>query len=279
MAHQFRLENRAVVGLAGKDCTPFLQNIITCDVENLASSEARHGALLTPQGKILFEFILQRREEGYWIDVHADLADDFIKRLTFYKLRADVSIERTDKSVFVDLGRTQPNQDGWFADPRLADLGMRRYGDDPSLVDGTKAWNTHRIQVGVAELVEDYDPSSVFPHEAMFDHFAHGGVDFEKGCYVGQEVVSRMQHRGTARSRFIHVHAPSGQPLPEKGTDVSTADGKTIGTMGSSTGSGGLALVRLDRAAAAQTNDFAVRAGDTQVELQLPAYFPGAWPQ
>ena len=246
-----RLAGRSVFRVGGADARTLLQGLLTCDFDDIAPGKPQHGALLTPQGKILFEAIVhQSGDDAYLFDTDSELGSDFIKRLMFYRLRAKVSIEPADDLTVVAL--PGGHSDSLPDDPRLTALGARGVmpaGEAESYPAGDAAFHAHRIACGVAELGSDYPSGEVFPHEANHDQL--GGVDFQKGCYVGQEVVSRMQHRGTARKRFVPV-AIDGE-TPAMGTDV-TAGGKPIGTMGSSTGSSGLALLRLDRLEQALAN-------------------------
>ena len=223
------------------------------------------GALLTPQGKILFEFFVGRDETGFLLDTANAFATDLVRRLTFYKLRADVTVETADLTVSVTWGEGIESND-----PRVRGFARRVF--EP--VDGGDDYDAHRIALGLPELGRDYEPETVFPHEALMDQFVRGGVDFRKGCYVGQEVVSRMQHRGTARSRFVQV---SGARLPSMGTVV-TADDRAVGTMGSSVGERGLALLRLDRVAKAVAAGTPIMAGDGIVTAALPAFVSFTWP-
>ncbi len=269
MSQTAHLEDRALLSVSGEVATDFLQNLVTCDVEKLDVGGTTFGALLTPQGKILFEFLISKSDGGFLLDCRADMRDDLLKRLMFYRLRAAVDLSPDDRKVFV----TWENTDG--TDPREGALGKRFYGVDAETNATCEDWHANRISRGVPELGLDFSTSSVFPHEAMMDQFTSAGVDFSKGCYVGQEVVSRMQHRGTTRSRFVHVSGSA--PLPAMGTEV-VAQEKTVGTMGSSNGSHGLALVRLDRAGKARDIGAKVTSEDVELELQLPEFFAGEWP-
>lgn len=266
------LKDRAVLRVEGTDATHFLQNLVTCDVEGLSAGEATFGALLTPQGKILFDFFILRTDAAYLLDTSAARADDLLKRLTFYRLRADVKIEPAGLVVTVGWDAQAPSDA--FADPRLPELGWRALKGE--VADGDAAqWHARRIALGVPELLADFEPETTFPHEALMDQFASGGVAFTKGCYVGQEVVSRMQHRGTARSRYVKVAGSS--TLPARGADLTAADRK-IGAMGGSQGADGLALVRLDRAARAIAEGVQIEAGSIPVALSLPEFVTFAWP-
>ncbi len=287
------LGGRAAIEVGGPEARAFLQGLVTSDVETLGPGRARNAALLTPQGKILFEFfVLAADSDRFLLDCPAASAAELAKRLTFYRLRAKVNITARPDLVVVALsdgalrdgalrdGDTAPHPSA-FADPRLAALGWRAILLKPEAEAVLKAhgaaseadYHAHRIGLGVAELAQDYASGEVFPHEADLDQL--GGVDFAKGCYVGQEVVSRMQHRGTARSRFVPV-AIEGN-APETGTTVE-AGGKVVGTMGSSSGSRGLALLRLDRIGAAMATGTAITAGGATLAPEKPGWATFEWP-
>ena len=234
------LSDRKIVHVDGADAGHFLQNLITANVDGLKPGEARPTALLTPQGKILFDFLISKSgETGYDCDIRADCVDDFIRRLTLYKLRAAVTFEkRDDDAVIAGWGEAAP--EGALADRRFPETAgvWRLYGGQASLMDKT------------------------------------GGVDFRKGCYVGQEVVSRMQHRGTARRRVATVTA--GTPLPARGADdpeLSILAGeKAVGSLGTTEGNTGLAIVRTDRVADALAEGTALTVAGIPVTLTLPSW-------
>ena len=269
------LESRALLSVTGPDAPHFLERLVTCEVEELAPGGLAFGALLTPQGKILFDFFVFRREDGFLIDTAADRAEDLAKRLAFYRLRAKVGIAPAgpDARVAACWGDGAAGA----ADPRLAAMGARSVvtAGEPEDVNSTEAdWHKHRIGLGMPQGGLDHGWGEAFPHEALMDVF--GGVDFAKGCYVGQEVVSRMQHRGTARSRIVGVSGTG--PLPPAGTPVEAA-GKSCGTMGSSAGNLGLALLRLDRVAEAVASGGEVSAGGLRIGVALQPWAGLGWPQ
>ncbi len=268
------LADRSLLRIGGDDAPHFLQNLVTCNVESLATGDGAFGALLTPQGKILFDFFLLRTSDGYLADIASKLAEDFARRLAFYRLRAKVTIEpEAGLGVHAVWGGESTQVPGIvIADPRLPQMGHRVYGAAPELPHGDYA--AHRIRLGMPQGGEDYAYGDTFPHEALMDQF--GGVDFTKGCYVGQEVVSRMQHRGTARNRVVMVSA-SGD-LPPQGADM-IADGRPCGTMGSSAGSQGLAMLRLDRVSEAMAKGAGVFAADVPVSVSIQPWAKFGWPQ
>lgn len=287
------LRDRAVVRVAGADAHHFLQSLVTSDLDVVRPAEpgtpgrAAFAALLTPQGKILFDFLVAAEPGGgLLVDIAAASVAAFVKRLAMYRLRAKVEIAALgDGMAVVAAWGGPPRGEGVvFADPRLADLGFRALVAPerlPALIAsgaeevGEDAYHAHRIALGVPEGGRDFAFGDVFPHDVDMDCLS--GVDFAKGCYVGQEVVSRMQHRGTARRRFVQAAAAGAASLPPAGTEISAA-GRSIGTLGSSAGPRGLALVRLDRAAEAMAAGEPILAGDAAVALALPAFARFEWP-
>ncbi len=272
------LTSRALLRLDGSDVVGFLQNLVTCEVEDLDIGAASFGALLTPQGKILFDFLMLREADGFILDVDREQRDALSKRLTFYKLRADVQISNDQREVFAGWPVSESRPDRSFVDPRQENLGWRLYGEGLDTNTDEADWNEKRIASGVPQSGSDFELGSLFPHDALMDQWQQGGVDFSKGCYVGQEVVSRMQHRGAARNRFVLVSSGKVFPGNLVGTNLTT-NGKRIGTMGSSTGSSGLALVRLDRIGSALDANTPIMIGEIGVELSLPEFATFGWPQ
>ena len=274
------LGDRGLVRVEGADSCAFLDGLLTCDLGRVAAGRPRFGALLSPQGKILFDFhVWQAGQGAYHLDVARAAAPDLVKRLGFYRLRAKIAIADVSDALAVlagwgDAGRPADAAD----DPRLADLGWRaiipRAEAERIAADDT-AYHGRRIRLGVPESGRDFAPGEAFPHEALMDQL--GGVDFDKGCYVGQEVVSRMQHRGTARSRFVQATYPEGTAAPS-GTEV-TAGARTIGRTGSADGDAGLALLRLDRLAEAQAAGEVLRAGGAPLRATLPGWVRFALPK
>lgn len=267
--HQFQggsLENRAVLAISGPEAGHFLHNLLTADVEHLEEGEARYAALLNPQGKILFDMIVLRRGEGFLIDCDRGQRADLMKRLAMYKLRAKVEIAaRDDLSVSVSPVEIA----GGFRDPRTADMGWRAIGP---MAGPAQGYDSARIALGLADSAADIGSAELFPHEANLDQL--GGVNFRKGCYVGQEVVSRMEHRGTARNRILPVRLSGSAPA--KGTSIRSGE-KQVGTLLSSSGDRALALLRLDRLAEASEPLVADGVGVTVIKPAWAGYdVPGA---
>jgi folate-binding protein YgfZ len=248
------LPDRGVVSVSGADSAGFLQGLLTNDVEGLAPGEARYAALLTPQGKILFDMIVVRAQDAggavFLIDCGAAQAANLAKRLSFYKLRAKVAIadESAARAVAAFWGGEPGAIEGGlvYADPRDPRLGWRAILPRP-IADGVgpeHAGEYEGLRIGVVAPKGgvDFAYGDAFPHDANLD-LLHG-VDFDKGCYVGQEVVSRMKHRGTARRRIARVKLAGPPPAP--GAPVMDRE-LAVGMLGSSSGREALALLRLDR--------------------------------
>lgn len=279
-AHFAHLPRRGAVRVAGPDARAFLNGLVTCDMARVGPETARFGALLSPQGKILFDFIIVAVPEvdggGFVLDAPRALAPDLARRLGFYRLRADVSLtdisEATAIVAFWD-GSVAPSEDIGllYRDPRHAGMGYRAMVEPSAMADlaaridavaePESAYGAHRIRHGVPEGGTDFAYQDAFPHEANMD-WLHG-VDFDKGCYVGQEVVSRMEHRGTARTRILPVAYPAGIG-PEPGAEIRAGE-RVIGRAGASVGGQGLALVRTDRLADARAAGTALMAGGLTV--------------
>ncbi len=271
------LPGRSLLEIAGEDRSSFLQGLITNDVEGLAEGAANFAALLTPQGKILFDFFAINAGNAVLLDCPASAAADLLKRLGFYKLRAKIALAdvsakwRVAASWGEDAaGFAKANAGIAYPDPRLPALGYR------ALIEADKAplfaasaddYEAMRIAAAVPEAGKDYAYGDAFPHEACYDFL--NGVNFKKGCYVGQEVVSRMQHRGTARTRVLAVSAD--RPLPQGGADVLVED-FAVGRLGSVSGTKGIALARLDRVSEALTKGQTLTAGGIAVALSVPVW-------
>ena len=265
------LKDRSLLSVSGAEAQSFLQNLITTDIISLEAGEARPGALLTPQGKILFDFMIWQEGDGYTIETDAGQRDGLLKRLTMYKLRAAVTLApRAEEGVTVSWGEgAEGVRDSQAVrDSRFAKAGVTLIRQPGKHGDGEEAlYDALRIAHGIVTSGSDFALQDAFPHDVLMDF--NGGLSFRKGCYVGQEVVSRMQHRGTARRRVVTVSAATA--LPETGTEISAA-GKPVGTLGSVEGDHGLAIVRIDRAGAAIAAGTPLLAGETPVSLVLPPW-------
>jgi hypothetical protein len=290
------LPDRGVVKVAGGDTRKFLNGLITADLGRTAAGQARFAALLTPQGKIIVDFIVTEaaasHDGAFFLDCPRALASTLVERLNFYKLRAKVIVENLSETLGVvaiweGAARPQmPQGNGWscYPDPRLPELGRRcmlphrlaaRAAADlgADLADPAD-YEMHRITLGVPRGGIDFGYGDAFPHETDMDQL--GGIDLDKGCFVGQEVVSRMAHRGTARTRIIPVRFDG--PPPEVGLAVTAGD-KNIGLMGSGLAGRGLAALRLDRVEEALASELPLAAGGIEIKPVKPHWakftFPG----
>jgi folate-binding protein YgfZ len=281
--HASLLPSRAVLKIGGADARKFLQGLITNDIGKVQGADAVHAGLLSPQGKVLFDFFLVAEGDGFLADVAREKEEELLKRLAFYRLRAAVEIAADpSRQVAASWGGKPAESPGviLYADPRLPALGYRAFltqGARPAALGCEPAseqdYHAFRIGLGVPEGGKDYAFGDAFPHEALFDQLH--GVDFAKGCFVGQEVVSRMEHRGTARKRIVLVEGAA--PLPAPGTIIEAA-GAAIGTLGSVAGTSGLALIRLDRAEDALARGLTLAAGGVGIALRPPAFASFAMP-
>ncbi len=230
------MSHRHIFRLTGSDTRAFLQGLVTNDVDKIDNGLV-YAALLTPQGKYMADFFLCADGQDVLLDAHADQAAMLRQRLAMYKLRADVVI--ADAELHMHRGVGDVPQDG-FADPRNSALGWRAYRDEPQ-TDDTTDWTALRVANLVPETGVELTPDT-FILEARFE--ALNGVDFRKGCYVGQEVTARMKHKTTLRKGLAQVSLDGSA---ETGTDI-TADGKVAGTLLSQSGEKAIAYLRFDRA-------------------------------
>jgi folate-binding protein YgfZ len=272
------LADRGTIGISGADAVKYLNGLVTNEVAHLEEGTAAHAGLLSPQGKILFDFLCLRTVEGFLLDCPAEKATELVKRLSMYKLRAAADVRNLSEkfSVYAIFGEVaggcpQTSAVKPFRDPRHASLGSRVLAvatsshDIAEKVNATpasvQAYHAHRISLGVPEGGKDYDFGDAYPHEADLDLF--NGVSFRKGCYVGQEVVSRMQHKTVVRKRVVRI---TGERDLESGSEVSHK-GVVFGRVGSTDGRNALALLRLDRYAEAQAASDTVLAGDVPMRV------------
>ncbi|PPD42671.1 MAG: folate-binding protein [Methylocystis sp.] len=264
------LRDRGVIEVSGEDAAKFLHNLVTNDIASLKAGEARYAALLTPQGKILFDFVVfALPEDRFLLDCPLSLAADLDQRLSLYKLRSKITVanasDRLEAIAFPDATeRPDVSALALAPDPRSDALGWRALAEKGAIdaPGPLAAYETRRIRAGVPQGGADFAYSDAFPHEADMDIFA--GLDFKKGCYVGQEVVSRMKHRNLVRKRVTHYRAPGGAPPPGQSIRAGEVE---IGVTGSAVGEEGLALIRLDRLKDAQEKGDAPMAGGKTLEF------------
>jgi len=285
------LPDRGVVKVVGDDARKFLNGLVTCDMSKVSPAAARFTALLTPQGKIIVDFIVAEAPAedggGFFLDCPRALATTLVEKLNFYKLRAKVVCEDLSEVLGVmaawdGAGATEYGL--CYADPRLPALGLRvmlpphvaaeAAADLGAALIDPAAYEAHRIALGVPRGGADFAYGDAFPHEADMDQLS--GVDFDKGCYVGQEVVSRVQHRASARSRVVPVTYEGGAPID--GAPVLAGE-REIGMFGTAAQGHGLALVRLDRVAEAQAAGTPITAGGIAIRPVKPDWARFDWPQ
>jgi folate-binding protein YgfZ len=284
------LPDRGVVKVSGADARKFLNGLVTSDLDRVTPIAPRFTALLTPQGKIIVDFIVAEAPAedggGFFLDCPRALAGTLRDKLAFYKLRAKVAVDDVSDTLGVlavwdGTGTTESAL--CYPDPRLPDLGIRcilppadaqaAAADLGAALRDAAAYDAHRISLGVPRGGADFLYGDAFPHESDMDQLQ--GVDFDKGCFVGQEVVSRMQHRGTARTRVVPVTFDG--PPPDIGSAV-TAGERPVGVMGSGVAGHGLAALRLDRVDDALASGTPLTAGGIALRPVKPAWARFAFP-
>ncbi len=276
------LSDRGLLQIRGPDAEELLQNTVTGDMDRLKDAPAIYTGLLSPQGKILFDFFITSdgeddAQQGYFIDVAKSECSKLLMRLNMYKLRSNAEISDISETHHVAAAWSSNNGSDTgtindtnvvkaFPDPRLDDLGLRaiikNHNSEPN-PETEALYHAHRIGLGVPEGGKDFAFGDAFPHEALFDQL--DAVSFKKGCYVGQEVVSRMHHRGTARKRIVSV--TSDKPLPDGNQEV-RAGQALLGTLGSVANTRGLALLRLDRVSEALANNEEITVGQQRINVE-----------
>jgi len=285
------LPDRAVVKVAGDEARGFLHGIVSADILELTPPTARFCALLTPQGKIIADFFVVEAPAqaggGFFLDLSRAVAGAVVDRFNLYKLRARVMVEDLSDVLGImaawdGAGTTAVGLS--YADPRLPALGLRVMLPPHRLADAAAELNAalvqasdyerHRIALGIPQGGVDFKFGEAYPHEADMDQL--GGVDFAKGCYVGQEVVSRMEHRGIARTRAVPIRYDDVAPAP--GAAVMAGE-RQVGTMGSAAAGRGLALLRLDRVADALSRAEPLLAGGIPISVIKPDWARFAVPE
>jgi folate-binding protein YgfZ len=252
------LDHRAVLVVTGPDAGTFLNGLVTVSTLDVPEGESRYGALLTPQGKIIADMILTRMADGFLVECDASVSTALLERLRMFKLRAAVAIEeRSDLGVTAFEG---------LADPRSPLAPKRHIGPRHATGGDVAAYHAARIAAGIPEQGIDFGVEDVFPADINMD--LNGGVDFRKGCFVGQEVVSRMKRRGTARRRTLKVTCAADIPAPAP----VLANGFEIGMLTSVSGGAGLARVRIDRMAVAMAKNEEIAAGGQPIRLDNPPW-------
>ena len=283
------LDDRAVLRVSGAEAAHFLSNLVTNNVEILTTEPSIMAALLSPQGKILYEFFISLVDGAYYLETAKGGLSELVEKLERYKLRADVVIEDVsdhyitcwlDDNPFPDGGHAGPGV-VLYPDPRHQELGWRALLPIEGLSDfagqfesgSGQDYLSERLMLGMPEGGYDYVYGDTFPHEAGLDVLK--AVDFQKGCYVGQEVVSRMEHRANVKRRIVIVEGQSQLPLA--GAEI-RAGHSLLGILGSSYGGQGLALVRLDRVARAVAGGVQMTIEGVLVRLAIPTWAPYEFP-
>lgn len=274
------LPERGVLRICGSEARAFLDRLVTNDMDLVNPDTAGFGALLTPQGKIVADFLIVELPEedggGFLLDTSVGTLADLMKKLTLYRLRADVRIDDLTAEAAVvaatDGGLISPDAGVVYADPRHPGLGDRAVVDRADLAGLVSApaedHHLRRITLGIPDAGKDFGFGEAFPHEAMMDQL--GGVSFDKGCYVGQEVVSRMEHRGTARTRILPVTFTDGV-RPEAGVEARAGE-KAIGRIGTTIRARGMAMLRLDRVADAMAAGETLTGGGLPFTIERPDF-------
>ena len=291
------LERRSLLAVAGADAGAFLQNLISNDVDRVDERRAIYATLLTPQGKFLHDFVVSahpQAADGYLIETEAGRVDDLEKRLTMYRLRADVTMARADPdwAVFagfgdgaaqalgleLDAGSAAATAGGVICvDPRLATLGIRAVGpanDMRQRLEGAgfsemdaSGYEHLRLSLGVPDGSRDILVEKSFPLECNLDDL--NAIDYEKGCYVGQELTARTHHRAKIRKRLFPVKSQG--PVPEAGTPI-TFNGKEVGEMRSGDGQHGLALLRIESLRSAEAGGPSLMVDGMEIVPDIPAW-------
>lgn len=286
------LPDRGVVKVAGDDARKFLNGLVTTDIGAMTPAAPRFAALLTPQGKIVVDFLVAEAEPadggGFFLDCPRALSAALVEKLGFYKLRAKLNVEDLSQLLGVlavwDAGAAATEYGLCYRDPRLPALGTRvilpphlakaAAADLGAALVEADVYEAHRIALGVPRGGHDFMYGSAFPHETDMDQLA--GVDFDKGCYVGQEVVSRIEHRANARTRIVPIAYDEFAPI--SGLAVMAGD-RQVGTLGSTAAGRGLAMLRLDRVEDAMAHGTPLEAGGIAIRPVKPAWaqfrFPG----
>lgn len=251
--------HRAIITLTGPDTIALLERTVTNNVKEWTKGELRYGALLTPQGKIIADYLALRTEDGVWLDVHEDAAEDLSKRLKMFRLRSkvDIEIDPSVAAIAADTGET---------DARSDTLGARAYHppEKAEIMDEDEA-AALAIQAGVPEWGRDYRAAEVFPTDVNMD--VMGGIDYRKGCFVGQEVASRMKRRGNIRKRTLRLDFEA--TAPEPGTTVMAGNTK-LGEITSALGPHALARIRTDHLAKAFKAGSTLNANDIAATPHIP---------
>lgn len=279
----FPLYNRTVLKITGRDAAVFLQRLLCSDILALAPDIMHPSGLLTAQGKLRFTFLIavKKTKEGdtdsFWLDIQSDKKEEFQAHLNFYKLAAAVQIvEISQLAVFFsNQKQLASDAESCFIDKRfMPSAFFRIYKKAPqeTIKTTTDAWQKLRVDYGIAEAYEDYALGSVYPYDINLDYL--GGVSVQKGCYIGQEVLSRMYHRKAIKKRLF-IAQSSNDFLPDQTTI--TAQETVIGRISSVRKDKALAFIRLDKAKQCKAEGRSFRVGGQEISLAPPPYAPNLW--
>ena len=272
MPDPLRLD-RALIRISGTDTFPFLNNLLTQNIDRLRTEPVVYSGLLTPQGKVLADMFVWADSDDAGDSVLIECAHgasaDLVRRLIMYRLRANVRVD--DITGTLDVLFSLAAFDGASPDPRLPALGWRAVSPDPPeparFADGEALYARHRIGLGAPDLARDAAPEEVFAGEALFEEL--NGVDFQKGCFVGQENVSRMKRRATTRKKFCRIGFDGPAPAPSTPIRAGEAE---LGSVRSGVEGAAIALLRLDRALEAAEKGENLLAEGQEMRLDPPEW-------
>ncbi|WP_336294105.1 CAF17-like 4Fe-4S cluster assembly/insertion protein YgfZ [Bartonella sp. CB169] len=263
------LQNRKIIKVTGEEATDFLQVLITTDVTKINPQEIFPGALLSPQGKVIADFLICKRNNNYLIDIVESLAETFYKRLLLYKLHKKVEITKPLQELVTVSWHNELdtlNSDSIFLDKRFPkkEKITRIYGKTPfSVAECHDNWNRLRVRYAIAESDQDYEIGKVFPHDINYDQI--NGLAFNKGCYIGQEIVSRIHHRRIARRRILVVKSQY-KLTPGSSVEAGT---KVLGYLGTCAANEALALMRIDHVKDAMNNNSSFTVKNAPVTINI----------
>ena len=260
------LENRSIVQVSGYDSIEFLQSIITIDLLNNENTELKASCLLSPQGKLLNQFFIKKEENQFLLDLHKNSFQEFIKKLQLYKLNANVFFEeRKDLEVVICLNEKLENS---FLDPRHKDLGWRLMREKNHNCFKSNNYEKRKIELGIVEEGEDFLSGEFFPIELNLDY--QNSISFKKGCFIGQEVTSRMHRKGKPKKRIFSISmSEENQP----GDDISF-ESKKIGSIIKALGVKAVAIIRTDIFSKIKKEKITVNINDkeTQISIHIPHF-------
>jgi len=265
-----KLSDRSILEVKGSESEKFLQGIITCNVEKI-KNKSSYGSILTPQGKLLYDFIISRKANKFFIDISKPNIDNFMKLLNMYKLRSNLTLtKREDLSVFVDIDNN--NVDMENIDPRLATIGLRKILDSnyEHCSNDEILYEKKLIKLGIAEVGDEIKPGEIFPIEANLDYL--NGIDFQKGCFIGQEVSSRMYRKGKAKKRIVGFTSNDSFT----NNDELVINDRTIGTVIKKIEDYGIALIKIDKLINPERETITITSKDEKkkIDINMPSFFP-----